>query len=125
LFFFQELHKRTSKEEGLAPAARTSARRVTPTVVPHDGFAQKHLNSIKLLACEAGASISLGRKPQDQLKNIDRAREMGDSMNFFELSPAGAGSFFNFDLNLGLAPQALCLRLLRRLRFFVQSCPQR
>ena len=40
----------------------------------------------------------------------------GDSVNVFRLSPAIAGSGSRYDCYLGLAPQALCLRLLRRLR---------
>jgi hypothetical protein len=36
----------------------------------------------------------------------------GDSANFTGLSPAVAGSVVHWAINLGLAPQALCLRLL-------------
>src|SRR6476646_656653 len=44
------------------------------------------------------------------------ARETGDSLRAHKLSPAVAGSPPHDSVNLGLAPQALCFRLLRRLR---------
>jgi hypothetical protein len=43
------------------------------------------------------------------------ARETGDSFFDSSLSPAIAGSIFSNDSYLGLASQALCVRLLRRL----------
>ena len=42
----------------------------------------------------------------------------GESLENFALSPVIAGSGFICDLILGLAFQALCLRLLRRLSTF-------
>jgi len=64
-------------------------------------------------ACEAGVSISLGRKPQVRSQRQAGARENGRQREIPSLSPAIAGSGpFIWHVNLGLAPQALCLRLL-------------
>ena len=70
----------------------------------------------KLLACEAGVGIKPGAQAPGQLfKKRFEPVKTGDSVNVFRLSPAIAGSRPGCDWYLGLAPQALCLRLLRRL----------
>ena len=52
-----------------------------------------------------------------------RAREAGDSADNVGLSPAPRADNIFPVLVLGLAPQALCLRLLRRLNPILQTMP--
>ena len=64
--------------------------------------------------CEAGGRIKPGAQAPGKRKRIwDRARKAGDSV--YRLSPAPRARIEFFAPILGLAPQALCLRLLRRL----------
>src|SRR5262249_39792403 len=83
------------------------------------------------LACEAGGSIKPGVErgfasatPGAESKLNLQAHEMGDStlpgnrqhLVSINLSPAFAGLKICCALSLGLTPQALCFRLLRRLK---------
>jgi len=63
-----------------------------------------------------------GASPRDRIANKCRARETGDSV--LRLSPAIAGSAHYCHVNLGLAPQALCLHLLRRLFILLHPAAQ-
>ena len=72
-------------------------------------FASKELCTKSYTACEAGISISLGRKPQDRNKNSVRAREAGDSVGWDCAVARFTGLLaLVFAALLGLAPQALC-----------------
>jgi hypothetical protein len=78
------------------------------------GFAQK-VEFKNLLACEAGESVKPGALAPGQRDLTNQARETGESPQIFKLSPASRAAHKTAPY-LGLAPQALCFRLLRRLR---------
>jgi len=67
------------------------------------------------LACEAGESIKPGALAPGQRDVTNQAREAGESPLIFKLSPASRAAHETAPY-LGLTPQALCSRLLRRLR---------
>ncbi len=80
------------------------------------------------LACEAGVSIKPGAQaPGSDHNDKPGARETGDSVKFTCFRPLPRAPALLLARNLGLAPQALCLRLLSQakkyhsIRLFVQS----
>ena len=85
-----------------------------------------HIFDASASACEAGISIKPGVKRsgtpgiQRSLRTV--SREAGDKCggetdNYDDAVTRSAGSNSSMRLILGLTPQALCLRLLRRLRY--------
>src|SRR5215217_8958264 len=75
---------------------------------------------LRVTAREAGESIKPGAPaPGSELENAIEPVETGDSPNINALSPASRAPRFYFDINLGLAPQALCCRPLRGLHAFI------
>src|SRR5215210_6169729 len=52
-----------------------------------------------------------GASPRIRSQKQARARETGDSVKFTGFRPLSRAPTFYWYLNLGLAPQALCLRL--------------
>jgi hypothetical protein len=73
------------------------------------------------LACEAGGlpakraeEFSLGRQPQVASASRSRARDSGRKPENVSAVARVTGSIGSLYVDLGLAPQALCLRLLRR-----------
>src|SRR5215216_643949 len=70
-----------------------------------------------LLARDSGRRHKAwGRKPQVQIKCSEGARGSGRQPETLILPPVSRAAKAFCSLILGLAPQALCLRLLRRLR---------
>jgi hypothetical protein len=84
--------------------------RMTAQPVLHDSLA------FKFLACEAGVSI----KPGAQAPGSNRIQGhepaiAGESLKNVDAAARFTGSTAPLIVDLGLTPQALCLRLLRRL----------
>src|SRR5215213_2212704 len=80
-------------------------------------------------ACEAGVSIKPGAQaPGSDHKKQARARETGERVKFTGFRPLSRAPTSYWYLNLGLAPQALCLRLLSQakkhhsIRFLYKAC---
>jgi hypothetical protein len=84
-------------------------------------FAQNSLISLKLLACEAGVSIEPGAQAPgaDHKNHGSEPVKTGGSVKTRGFRPLSRAGSPKYDFYLGLAPQALCFRLLRRLSDFL------
>jgi hypothetical protein len=92
-------------------------------------YALRSLCTKSHLACEAGVSIKPGAQaPGSDHQKPPKPVNTGDSVKFPVFRPLSrARALFIWHVNLGLAPQALCLRLLSQAKkygsisLFVQS----
>ncbi len=109
--------ERTSQDEWLARACQIHATAVMN--ITRKALHKKRGQSLR----SRRKHKAWGASPRKQKQIELRAHEMGDSSGFiYDWSVAHfMGSQFFLILILGLAPQALCFRLLRRLR----TLPQR